>query len=414
MSSWDYAPYVPVAQRRANAAKLVAKLAKSGKPVSPVVIEGRRIASSFWGKAWCDNLERYSDFSSRLPRGRTYVRNGSVIDLLITGGIVEALVSGSEIYTVRIEIAAAPEERWRAICGDCTGSVGSVVELLQGALSKNVMERVCREGDGLFPAPKDITMSCTCLDWATMCKHVAAVLYGIGARFDSDPEALFVLREVDRNDFFAIGVDPTITDRPTDTERIIEGDDLEALFGFELDDVGALSQEAVGNTKTSMGKKARPKSNKSCSSVTKQAGSTAGSSRERKSETAGNRRSRAQQPVPSENVDLTPHRPGRSSQRVYAPAVPVSTSVHPDYIISLIDGREFKLLKRHLAQHGLTPEAYRERYGLPPDYPMVAPNYSAARRALAQQVGLGHRVPTARKTKISTKKVARHNRPRKG
>src|SRR6516165_2714205 len=97
---FGFRPYVPVAQRRAQAAREVAKRQKKGQTVSPVVIEGRAIATTFWGKAWCDNLESYSDFANRLPRGRTYVRNGSVIDLQITPGQIKALVSGSEIYKV--------------------------------------------------------------------------------------------------------------------------------------------------------------------------------------------------------------------------------------------------------------------------------------------------------------------------
>ena len=176
MSFWGYRPYVSVAQRQAKAEKEIAKLRKKGRAIAPIVIEGRKIAASFWGKAWCDNLERYSDFANRLPRGRSYVSNGAVIDLKIARGQVEALVMGSELYNVRIEIAVAAPARWKAICADCSGSVASIVELLQGKLAKHVMERVCREADGLFPAPKEIRMSCSCPDWAGMCKHVAATL----------------------------------------------------------------------------------------------------------------------------------------------------------------------------------------------------------------------------------------------
>ena len=198
MGFYGFRPYVPVAVRQRRAQEEVKRLKKQGRILSPVVIEGRKIAKSFWGKAWCDNLERYADFENRLPRGRTYVGNGSVIDLQIARGKVEALVSGSEIYRVKIDIAVAAPTRWTAICRDCAGSVGSLVELLQGKLSKNVMERVCREADGLFPAPSEIKMSCSCPDWADMCKHVAATLYSVGARLDSDPDVLFTLRGVDR------------------------------------------------------------------------------------------------------------------------------------------------------------------------------------------------------------------------
>jgi len=221
MSFWGFRDYLPVAQRRANAAKEVEKLKKQGRVVSPVVIEGRKIARSFWGKAWCENLERYSDFASRLPRGRTYVNNGSVIDLQLRRGKVEARVSGSEIYKVRIDIAVAAPARWKAICADCAGSVGSIVELLQGKVSKHVMERVCRQADGLFPSPKEIKMSCSCPDWADMCKHVAAALYGVGARLDHDPDLLFTLRGVDRSELVSTGADLSITEAAARSERVL-------------------------------------------------------------------------------------------------------------------------------------------------------------------------------------------------
>ncbi len=235
MSYWGFRPYVPVAARRAQAAKEIGKLTKKGRVVSPVVVEGRKIATSFWGKAWCDNLERYSDFANRLPRGRTYVNNGSVIDLQIERGKVEALVSGSKIYKVKIDIAVAAPARWRATCADCAGSVGSLVELLQGKLSKHVMERVCREADGLFPAPREIKMSCSCPDWAGMCKHVAATLYGVGARLDSQPDLLFTLRGVNREDMVStVGADLPLTATPAASDRVLADDDIAALFGLDM------------------------------------------------------------------------------------------------------------------------------------------------------------------------------------
>jgi uncharacterized Zn finger protein len=234
MSFWEYQPYVPVAARRARAAREVEKIKKK-RAVAPVVVEGRKIAQSFWGKAWCDNLERYSDFTSRLPRGRTYVRNGSVIDLQIKRGQLRALVSGSEIYQVAIDIGVAAPSRWKAICQDCAGSVGSLVELLQGKLSKNVMERVCRDSDGLFPAPREIKLSCSCPDSADMCKHVAAVLYGVGARLDTAPDLLFTLRGVDRADLISTaGADEQITRQGAASERVLADVDVAALFGLDM------------------------------------------------------------------------------------------------------------------------------------------------------------------------------------
>src|SRR3989442_1644858 len=196
MGFYGWRPYVSVAQRRRQAASEMAKLKKKGHPVSPVVVEGRTIVKTFWGKAWCENLERYSDYSNRLPRGRSYVRNGSVIDLQIATGAVTALVSGSRVYEVKVNVVPVPPVRWKAICTDCSGAIDSVIELLRGHLSNAVMSRLCQEKTGLFPSPSEIKFQCSCPDSARMCKHLAAVLYGIGARLDERPELLFVLRNV--------------------------------------------------------------------------------------------------------------------------------------------------------------------------------------------------------------------------
>jgi len=237
MSSYEWRPYVPVAQRRAQAQRELAKLKKKGQTIAPVTIEGRTIVTSFWGKSWCTNLERYSDYASRLPRGRSYVRNGSVVDLQIAKGEVTAMVSGSSLYRVKVSITPVAKPHWQGICRDCTRSIDSLVELLQGRLAKSVMDRVCRQGDGLFPAPKEIKLSCSCPDWAGMCKHVAAVLYGVGARLDHVPELLFVLRGVDQNELIAgAGHDLSATTASLTTARVLADDDVAALFGLEMAD----------------------------------------------------------------------------------------------------------------------------------------------------------------------------------
>jgi len=228
-------PYVPAYERRRNAEREMAKLRKAGRPVSPVEIAGRKIAVTFWGQAWCENLERYSDFENRLPRGRTYVRNGSVIDLRIAPGKVEALVSGSEIYQVVVKVLPVPKARWNAIRKDCAGGIESLVELLQGRLSRGVMERICREKGGLFPAPAELSFSCSCPDWAVMCKHVAAALYGIGARLDERPALLFKLRKVDETDLIAnAGKGMRLAKRTPKGVKILVGRDLSELFGLEI------------------------------------------------------------------------------------------------------------------------------------------------------------------------------------
>ncbi len=176
--SWG--PYVPVAKRRAQAQKKLAALRKQGIDIQPIEIEGRKIARSFWGEAWCDHLESFSDYDNRLPRGRTYVRNGSVCHLAIKKGKVEAKVVGSEIYEIRVRIETLSKRKWNAVKERCSGQIGSLLELLQGNLSNNIMSVVTDQKDGLFPKPAEISFDCDCPDWADMCKHVAAVLYGVG------------------------------------------------------------------------------------------------------------------------------------------------------------------------------------------------------------------------------------------
>jgi uncharacterized Zn finger protein len=230
--------YVPVAERRKQAAREIEKLRKKGHPVAPVLLEGRTIARTFWGQAWCDNLESYQDFDNRLPRGRTYVRNGAVIDLQISPLEIKARVSGSSIYRVSVSIAALAPTLWRSICADCAGGIDSLVELLQGRFSKGVMERICRQNGGLFPKPSEIRFSCTCPDGALMCKHVAAVLYGVGARLDETPELLFRLRAVDENDLVTLDMVLPISNRPLDTGKVLETDDISALFGLDMAETG--------------------------------------------------------------------------------------------------------------------------------------------------------------------------------
>ena len=230
-----WAPYVPVAERRKKAEREMAKLRKKGHPVAPVRIKGRTIATTFWGKAWCDNLESYRDYENRLPRGRTYVRNGSVVDLQIAPLQVKAMVSGSSIYMVTVSIKAVPKAQWQSLCQDCASGIDSLVELLQGRFSGAVMERLCRQGNGLFPKPLEIRFSCSCLDSASMCKHVAAVLYGIGSRLDEKPELLFRLRSVDEKDLVA-NLDPAVPLSKTAPAagRLLEVEDVSALFGLDM------------------------------------------------------------------------------------------------------------------------------------------------------------------------------------
>lgn len=248
----DWPPYVPVAERRRRAAKKVAKMKKSGRDISPVEIAGRNIATTFWGNAWCKNLEAYSDYSNRLPRGRTYVRNGSVLDLQIEAGRVRALVSGTDIYKVDLEIKPLAKKKWIEIKGQCAGQIDSLVELLQGSISKGVMEIVTRKNEGLFPSPREIALNCSCPDWATMCKHVAATLYGVGARLDHEPELLFTLRGVDPTEMVEAAIDQPTTAGKTRKGRVLDTDELSSVFGVDIDmDGGTSSDEKSTPTKQS-------------------------------------------------------------------------------------------------------------------------------------------------------------------
>lgn len=274
MSYFGWGDYVSIAERRRRAEQELARLRKAGRTVSPVRIEGRKIAESFWGVSWCTNLERYSDYATRLPRGRSYVRNGSVVDLQIGKGKVTAMVSGTDLYSVTVSITSVTGSRWKAICRDCAGSIDSLVELLQGRLAKGVMDRVCREGDGLFPAPREIKLSCSCPDWADMCKHVAAVLYGVGARLDATPQLLFVLRGVDVSELLTgAGQDLTLS-KPVPAAGTLLNDDVAALFGLDMADgtapdipapavrpprIGTKGKAATGGKAAAAGNNDRPR-----------------------------------------------------------------------------------------------------------------------------------------------------------
>lgn len=233
---YGWRPYVSVATRRAQARKKMDALRKKGVDIQPVVIEGRKIAKTFWGEAWCDHLESYSDYANRLPRGRTYVRNGSVCHLEINQGEILAKVSGSELYNLRIQIKTLPEKKWSAIKERCAGQVGSLLELLQGKLSDHVMQVVTDRNEGLFPSPAEISLKCDCPDWAVMCKHVAAVLYGVGARLDERPELLFKLRGVDHEELIAADAEAVVSAATSrGTSKRLEGGELADVFGIELD-----------------------------------------------------------------------------------------------------------------------------------------------------------------------------------
>ncbi|WP_165067054.1 SWIM zinc finger family protein [Paludisphaera rhizosphaerae] len=319
---YDYKPYVPVAQRRVQAAREVEKRRKAGQKISPVVVEGQKIAKSFWGLSWCTNLERYSDYANRLPRGRTYVRNGSVVDLQIAEGKITALVSGSELYTLKIEVAPLPKARWEAFKKRCSGAIGSLVELLQGKLSKDVMALATDPKEGLFPAPSDIKLSCSCPDGARMCKHVAAVMYGVGNRLDASPELLFVLRGVNHEELIeqALPASPTASEGGSPT---IAADDLGSIFGIEIDDAAPVSPVAIKPAarapKKKSAKAAEPAKKAPAASVKSGQGQAAGS-------TAASRKSAKKSKATVAKESPTASKPATAPKRATVKKVDAATA----------------------------------------------------------------------------------------
>jgi uncharacterized Zn finger protein len=230
----SYPKYVSVRESKELSAKALKKLQTKNPNISPVIISGTKIAKSFWGIKWCENIESYQDYSNRLPRGRSYVRNGCVIDLQITPGKVEAIVSGSSNYKVEIKIKALEKEKWEALKDRCQGKISNFVELLKGNLPDDVIEEFCNQKTGLFPQPSEITTNCNCPDWASLCKHLAAVLYGIGARLDENPSLFFTLRNVDGNELISSN---TIENLTSSAENELNTQDLSSVFGVDFDDI---------------------------------------------------------------------------------------------------------------------------------------------------------------------------------
>ncbi|KAF0218078.1 MAG: zinc finger SWIM domain-containing [Geobacteraceae bacterium] len=234
MSFYGWAPYVPVAERRAKALKQLEKMKKKGLKVQPVLLSGRKIAASFWGKGWCDHMESFSDYANRLPRGRSYVRNGSVCHLEIQSGHIKAIVSGSSLYNVSITITPLVKKKWDAVRSACSGRIGSLIDLLRGRLDRGVMEVVAHRREGLFPLPGEMKFDCNCPDWAGMCKHVAAVLYGVGARLDHSPEMLFQLRGVNHEELVDVSAAITDAAKAGTSRRRIAAAGIADVFGIDM------------------------------------------------------------------------------------------------------------------------------------------------------------------------------------
>ncbi len=239
---YGFPKYVSVAEKRARAERSLANLRKRNPDIAPVVVIGRKLTNTWWGKAWNDNLERYSDYAYRIGRGKSYVRHGAVLDLQIAPGTVSALVQGSEDKPYRIQITIQPlsNNTWEKTKRSCEGAIESLQELLNGQFPKSLSDLFTAQGTGLFPMPKEIALQCSCPDWASMCKHVAAALYGVGTRLDENPALFFVLRNVNIDDL----ISKTITQKSETllkksshkSDRVMDSDDISAMFGIDLEE----------------------------------------------------------------------------------------------------------------------------------------------------------------------------------
>ena len=252
-SGWGgFAPYVTVAELEAKADRTAARIAKKEKrELHGVKLAGRTIAKTFWGKAWCDNIESYRDYAYRLERGRKYVRSGSVIDLEISKGHVRALVCGSgrEPYEVSVDIVPMAQAKWDGLVKRMSGKISSLMALAAGTLPKEMLEDFCNAETGLFPKPKEIKFACDCPDGAVCCKHVAAVLYAIGARLDDTPELFFTLRGVDAQSI--VSSEKVVDTLTADTASELASDDLGDVFGISLDEeISAAPEQAAVPEKT--------------------------------------------------------------------------------------------------------------------------------------------------------------------
>ena len=230
----EWRPYVSLRKRRELGAQEARRLADEGIILQPLKVQDKVLASSPWGGAWCKNLEAFSDFSSRLPPGRTYVRNGSLIHLQVTTGSISALVQGTELYEVRVDIDLLDETVWQDLKTQCRGSIGSLIELLSGGVDARVMQVMAQSGKGLFPSKEAISFHCSCPDWAKLCKHVAASLYGVGHLFDTEPGLLFTMRGVDPSELISGVAKDLAEDAALLADETWNDTDLSQLFGIEL------------------------------------------------------------------------------------------------------------------------------------------------------------------------------------
>ena len=234
-SYYDYS-YTTMDDLKRLAKKSTERLTKKGLILEPVHLVGNKIAKNWWGISWIDNLEKYSDYINRLPRGKKYLKSDCILDLKIKKGRIDAIVQGSSSkpYEVCVHIKVLNKEKIEDIVQLCENRIESIENLINGKFPDTLKE-VFIGKNGLFPSPNEIEFDCSCPDYASLCKHVASVLYAIGAKFDTDPRLFFELRGIDVNQFIKKAVDNSIEKllvEKNKSERVIAEEDMDRLFGI--------------------------------------------------------------------------------------------------------------------------------------------------------------------------------------
>ncbi len=272
MSRYSYGrfpKYVSVAKKRAKTEKKIKQLKKKNPDISPVSIEGKKLAESWWGISWNKNLESYADFSNRIGRGRSYVRHSAVLDLQIKPGKIESLVNGSfsTPYSVEIKIKKIKTLKWKNIIKKCQGETDSLNDLLDGKLPESMANILTNQKQGIFPSPDEIEFDCSCPDWAYMCKHVAATLYGVGTRLDHDPAMFFSLRGIKMDDLVSEAIQAQASQlieksKTKKSKRIIQNADLSSQFGIDFDgsDLPGSKLKSTSKPKSKIKPKSKSKS----------------------------------------------------------------------------------------------------------------------------------------------------------
>ena len=195
-------------------------------------MELRRI---FFHKPNPDN--KYADYENRIERGRSYLRNDAVVDLKIKGNEIYSRVLGGgyKPYRIRIRIDALSERQRLNIEQQASGKLQDLESLIQGNFPKDLKNLFFQKG-GLFPSPNEIHFDCNCPDWADMCKHVAAVMYGIGIRIDTNPTQLFELRGIPIESLLTRVIDDKVSNMLKNVDvksaRIIKDADISSIFGI--------------------------------------------------------------------------------------------------------------------------------------------------------------------------------------